>query len=127
GWVTPDRALARRVAAALARWDIAVDDSSGEPLADTTAGRFARLAAETSLGGLAPVSLLALLKHSLVRLGAAPGAQLHAVQALERAVLRGPRPRSGSRGLAHALTSLALQIDRLRSGDRSSDLHPSDP
>src|SRR4051794_13241217 len=54
--VTPDRALARRVVAALARWNIPVDDSSGERLADTPAGVFARLAAEAPLGGLAPVT-----------------------------------------------------------------------
>ncbi|MGZ8389870.1 MAG: double-strand break repair protein AddB, partial [Rhodoplanes sp.] len=35
---TPDRALARRVAASLARWDIVVGDSGGEPLGDTAAG-----------------------------------------------------------------------------------------
>src|SRR5438477_2092344 len=41
--VTPDRALARRVAGELTRWNIAVDDSAGVSLADTEAGRFARL------------------------------------------------------------------------------------
>ena len=71
--VTPDRALARRVAAALSRWHVAVDDSAGVSLADTGAGVFARLAAEAALGGLEPVTLLALLKHPLLRLGAAKG------------------------------------------------------
>ena len=33
--VTPDRDLARRVAAELRRWDIEIDDSAGQPLADT--------------------------------------------------------------------------------------------
>ena len=33
--VTPDRALARRVVAALERWQVAVDDSGGDALADT--------------------------------------------------------------------------------------------
>mgnify|MGYP003693810705 CR=1 FL=1 len=47
--VTPDRALARRVLAALARWNITVDDSGGDALADTPAGVFARLAAEAAL------------------------------------------------------------------------------
>ena len=67
--VTPDRALGRRVLAALSRWDIAVEDSGGNPLADTSAGIFARLAAEAALGGLEPVALLALLKHPLLGLG----------------------------------------------------------
>ena len=92
--VTPDRALARRVRAALARWNIAAEDLSGEALATTPAGIFARLTAEVALGGLAPVPLLALLKHPLLRLRS----DGRAVAALERAVLRGPRPRAGSTG-----------------------------
>ena len=60
---------------ALERWHIPVDDSGGDALPDTSAGRFARLAAEAALGGLAPVTLLALLKHPLTRLGAAGGCE----------------------------------------------------
>src|SRR5690349_6183798 len=41
--VTPDRALARRVMAALTRWDLAFDDSGGDVLMETSAGVFARL------------------------------------------------------------------------------------
>src|ERR1700733_2932033 len=67
--VTPDRALGRRVLNALARWNIAAEDSGGDALADTPAGIFARLAAEAGFNGLAPVTLLALLKHPLLRLG----------------------------------------------------------
>ena len=124
--VTPDRALARRVVAALARWNVAVDDSGGDPLADTPAGLFARLAAQTTIDGLAPVGLLALLKHPLTRLGAAGGADRHAIAVLERAILRGPRPRPGSAGLARALASLKAELAKLRRGERS-DLHRSDP
>ena len=72
---------------------------------ETPAGIFARLAAEAALGGLAPVTLLALLKHPLLRLGTRDNAR--AVAALERAVLRGPRPRAGSEGLASALDAFA--------------------
>src|SRR5262249_42453334 len=89
-------------------------------------GLFARLAAEAALGGLAPVALLALLKHPLTRLGAAPGRHARAVAALERAVLRGPRPRPGSDGLAQALASFRSDLGKLRRGE-ASDLHPSDP
>src|SRR6185437_8653473 len=63
--ITPDRALARRVLAALTRWNIDADDSAGDDLADTPAGVFARLVAEAALGGLPPVPLLAMLKHPL--------------------------------------------------------------
>src|SRR6185503_5122617 len=61
--VTPDRALARRVMAALQRWNLDFDDSGGDALIETPAGIFARLAAETIAKGLEPPTLLALLKH----------------------------------------------------------------
>ncbi len=116
--VTPDRALAARVLAALERWNVPVDDSGGDSLADTPAGVFARLTAEVALGGLAPVPLLALLKHPLLRLGAPADAHHRAVAALERAVLRGPRPKAGIAGLAHALATY-------RAG--RAELHRNDP
>jgi ATP-dependent helicase/nuclease subunit B len=116
--VTPDRALARRVAASLGRWDIEADDSGGDALPDTEAGVFARLAAQAAIENLEPVTLLALLKHARFRLGAAAGAHRHAIAALEFAVLRGPRPRAGSKGLAHALASFRAGKD---------DLHRADP
>ena len=92
--VTPDRRLARRVGAALKRWNIEADDTAGEKLAATPAGVFARLAAEVALGGLAPVPLLALLKHPLLRLGAG---RAHTGLALRRSNApccadRGPAP-----------------------------------
>ena len=115
--VTPDRALARRVVVALERWQVRVDDSGGDPLANTNAGLFARLAAQAALGGLEPVTLLALLKHPLLRLGAAAGAHATAVATLERALLRGPRPRPGSDDLAHALRTFRANRDQLHRSD----------
>ncbi|MGA8075948.1 MAG: double-strand break repair protein AddB, partial [Xanthobacteraceae bacterium] len=119
--VTPDRALGRRVLAALQRWNIVAEDSGGDALADTPAGVFARLAAAAALDGTPPVTLLALLKHPLLRLG-----EPHAVAALERAILRGPRPRAGSNGLALALANFRIQLGKFRSG-APVDLHRSDP
>src|SRR5215218_9299188 len=116
--VTPDRGLARRVLAALRRWKMPVEDSAGDKLVDTPAGIFAALAAETALGGAAPVTLLALLKHPLCRLSTPMAAHVHAVASLEKAVLRGPRPRPGTAGLSQALVSFR----RAR-----ADLHASDP
>ncbi len=98
--VTPDRALARRVIAALGRWNLAFDDSGGDALMDTSAGIFARLAAEVTAKQLEPPTLLALLKHPLCRLGGAAGAFKNAVETLELALLRGTRPQAGSAGLA---------------------------
>ena len=116
--ITPDRALARRVVAALERWRVPVDDSGGDPLADTPAGVFARLVVETATNGLPPVGLLALLKHARFRLGREAGGWDAGIAALERAVLRGPRPRAGSAGLLAALAALRASRDRL---------HPRDP
>jgi len=124
--VTPDRALARRVHSALERWKIAVSDSGGDALADTSAGVFARLAAETTLGGVAPVPLLALLKHPLTRFGAAAGAKARAIATLEKAVLRGPRPQAGTAGVVRALATFRADLAKLRRGE-PSDLHPSEP
>jgi len=66
--VTPDREIARRVLAALARWNVAVEDSGGVDLGDTLPGVLARLAAQAAIEGLPPAGLLALLKHPLSRL-----------------------------------------------------------
>ncbi|TAK46691.1 MAG: double-strand break repair protein AddB [Xanthobacteraceae bacterium] len=123
--VTPDRALARRVIAALARWNLAVDDSGGDALTDTAAGVFARLTAQAATE-LAPAFLLALLKHGLFRLGRAEGAWRPAIAALELALLRGPRPPSGSTGLARAFAAFRASLNRLRRGE-DSPLHPSEP
>jgi ATP-dependent helicase/nuclease subunit B len=124
--VTPDRALARRVLAALGRWNVAVDDSGGDALADTAAGVLARLTAELALDGVAPVALLAVLKHPLLRLDRAPGASTRAIAALERAVLRGPRPRAGSAGLLHALETFRRELAKLQAGERS-EIHAGEP
>ena len=115
--VTPDRALARRVAAALGRWNIVADDSGGDALPDTDAGVFARLVAEAALDGLPPVTLLALLKHGRFRLGASAGAHARAIAALELAVLRGPRPKRGVKGLAHALVTFRVERENLYRSD----------
>lgn len=109
--ITPDRALARRVAAELTRWGIVADDSAGTPLAESEAGRFARLVAVTA-EAFAPLPLIALLRHprSIFARDAI------AIDALERGALRGPRPAPGQQGLQHAIASGA-----------SGKFHPNDP
>ncbi|MEE9316839.1 MAG: double-strand break repair protein AddB, partial [Rhodospirillales bacterium] len=101
--VTPDRGLARRVAAELARWGIEVDDSAGLPLAQTPPGAFLRLTARMAADGLAPVALLAALKHPLAAGGMKASAFLDRVRTLEVELLRGPRPAPGLKGLTAAL------------------------
>jgi ATP-dependent helicase/nuclease subunit B len=100
--VTPDRGLGRRVAAELARWRIEIDDSAGTPLNQTAPGAFLRLIAEAALERLAPVPLLALLKHPLAGGGLATPAFRDQVRGLERHALRGPRPGPGLDGLRAA-------------------------
>jgi ATP-dependent helicase/nuclease subunit B len=103
--VTPDRALAARVTAELARWGLSVEDSAGIPLSDTPAGRLARLAAEAAADDLRPVRLLALLAHPMVRLGLPRETVEHAASVLEIGVLRGPAPALGIDGMRAALAS----------------------
>ena len=63
--ITPDRNLARRVAAQLARWGIQPDDSAGHPAKLTPPGIFLRLLAGALGRPLEPVSLMEILKHPL--------------------------------------------------------------
>jgi ATP-dependent helicase/nuclease subunit B len=110
--VTPDRRLARRVAVELGRWKIAVDDSAGEPLGATAPGAFLRLAAEAFEEDLAPVPLLALLKHPLA-LGGGRAAFRRWTRRLDRRVLRGPRPAPGFAGLLAAARAIRPEDEGL--------------
>ena len=103
--VTPDRALAARVTAELARWGLGVEDSAGIPLSDTPAGRLARLTADAAAEDLSPVRLLSLLAHPLVRLGFPRAVIDHAASVLEIGVLRGPAPAPGIDGMRAALAT----------------------
>jgi ATP-dependent helicase/nuclease subunit B len=97
--VTPDRQLAARVAALLARWGIEADDSAGKPLSQTPPGTLLLGIAEATAEDLAPVPLLALLKHPLAGgEGEERTVWLENVRLLDEA-LRGPRPAPGLEGL----------------------------
>ncbi len=69
--VTPDRVLARRVAARLAVWDLDVEDTAGQPFAKTIPGALLDLVAAAVEKEFEPVALMTLLKHPLCRLGMA--------------------------------------------------------
>ena len=101
--VTPDRALARRVAAELRRWGIEIDDSAGVPLNKTPPGVFLRLVLDLVAEAAAPVPLLAALKHPLAAGGLATEDFRATLRDLEQAALRGVRPAPGLRGIADAL------------------------
>ncbi|WP_305096253.1 PD-(D/E)XK nuclease family protein [Croceibacterium aestuarii] len=105
--VTPDRGLARRVVHHLRRWNIEADDSAGRPLSQTAAGRLFLLLAEVGAEQAAPVPLMALLEHPLVRLGDERGAWLDRARVLELQ-LRGPRPAPGLEPLRETATEAAV-------------------
>jgi len=116
--VTPDRTLARRVAAQLQRWHLKVDDSAGIPLANTEVAIFTSLVIEAAASGFSAVALLALLKHPLCRLGLDPLDIRTRVRNLEQAVLRGPRLKSSTSTLHQNLARQKLRVEK---GER---VHP---
>ena len=111
--MTPDRTLARRVAAHLRRWGIEADDSAGRPLSQTPPGTFLLAIAAAAAERFAPVPLLALLKHPLTLAGEGRLAWLDGVRLLDLA-LRGPRPPAGLDGIALHLADRSGRDARLR-------------
>lgn len=87
--VTPDRGLAQLVMAALSRWGIEVDDSAGQPLSETSPGRFLLLLAELPAADSPAQALLNLLKHPLSCSGLPRGQFLAQLRAVELTALRG--------------------------------------
>ncbi|MBO6559417.1 MAG: double-strand break repair protein AddB [Nisaea sp.] len=110
--VTPDRALARRVKAALRRWEVEVDDSAGQPLAATLPMTFWLATADMAAEACAPVPLLAALKHPLAAGGMSQPRFRRRVRTLEREVLRGPRPAPGPAGVLAAVDEAFEAEDR---------------
>lgn len=118
--ITPDRGLARRVAAELRRWGVAVDDSAGVPLRQTPPAAFLRLAIDAVAEQFAPVPLLALFKHPLAAAGVDTGAFRTLARDLEILVLRGPRPGPGIAGLIAALEAASATRGRKDRAERVS-------
>ncbi len=115
--ITPDRALAARVAALLKRFGINADDSAGEALTATPPAVLLRLLARAAHSDYAPLPLLSLLKHPLAAGGLPPAQFRDQARKLELRALRGPRPGPGFAGikfrLAGAPQSLIDFTDRL--------------
>ena len=104
--VTPDRVLARRVAARLKDYGLAIDDSAGTPIRRTLPGAFLDLILAAVERSFAPPELMALLKHPLARLAAPAGDIRRIARALERAIFRKDYLGRGLAGTAEALRSL---------------------
>lgn len=113
--VTPDRSLARRVAAELERWGLVIDDSAGRPLDTSEPGTFLRLLADMVADDFAPHAALACLKHPLAAGGDETGPFRTLVRRLEMSALRGPRPAPGIPGLKAAARDGRVRdfLDRL--------------
>jgi ATP-dependent helicase/nuclease subunit B len=103
--VTPDRVLARRVAARLRQYGLAIDDSAGLLVARTVAGAFLDLVLSAAASGFAPSELMALLKHPLALLGRHPAEMRRAARALERGAFRDIYLGQGFSGVAQALNA----------------------
>ena len=103
--VTPDRVLARRVAARLKGFGLAIDDSAGTPASRTVPGAFFDLVLGAAETNFAPPELMALLKHPLALLGREPGQIRAAARALERGAFRDVYVGQGLDGVAKALVS----------------------
>ncbi len=87
--ITPDRQLARAVTAQLSRWNIKVDDSAGQPLAQTSQSTFLFIIINAVFNECNPVTLLSIFKHPLC-FGGVHKAQLNnAVRRIEKTVIRG--------------------------------------
>lgn len=82
--VTPDRNLARRVAAELKRFGINANDSAGTPLSKVPGGVCLRLLATMVMDDFAPVSLLAFLKHPYTTSGKSRAELIKIARQLDR-------------------------------------------
>lgn len=101
--VTPDRGLARRVAARLAAWDLEIEDLGGTTFAKTVPGTFLELVVAAAQGGFEPTGLMTLLKHPLCRLGMRADDLEAGRRTLELACFRAPYFGTGLEGVDAAL------------------------
>ncbi len=107
--ITPDRGLAERVAAALDRWGIRVDDSAGASLPRAPVGRFLGAVLDAAAPEASPVAYAALLKHPLAAGGlSAPHCRANA-RRIEQHAWRGVRRAGGWAALPEALRRIGLQ------------------
>lgn len=104
--VTPDRALAARVAALMRRWGIALDDSAGTPLAHTLLGSFFSLVHQASKADVTPSTLIALFKHPFTTLGVGRACCVTVARTLEKYFFR-----SAVRGVGLARWRAALESE----------------
>jgi ATP-dependent helicase/nuclease subunit B len=108
--VTPDRALAARVAATLRRWSIDVNDSAGTPLDQWPVGSFLNDILTAAKPTASAIAYLSLLKHPLAAAGADPAWCRRYTRLTEREVWRGVRRANGWGGAAAQMKLKQLDI-----------------
>jgi len=115
--VTPDRGLARRVAAELHRFGIEIDDSGGHPLIDTEAAKFLMLIQDVCLDQCKPIKLVSLLKHPLFSVGYAADEVRRLACLVELALVRGrvTPPVPGTFGSMYEQARAASATDKYQS------------
>lgn len=101
--ITPNRELARRVAAILRRFHVEIDDSAGIPLSRTPGAVFLHALVEVVTSHAAPVALLSLLKHPFAHLVLPAGEGHRLARQLELYALRGVRRAGGLPALQKAV------------------------
>ena len=114
--ITPDRALAARVRAELARWDIHVDDSGGERLGATPEGAFAHLLLACALEAQPSIALLAMLTHPLCRFGRDAQEMERLARLVDVALLRMVLPDEAT---------IPQMIEAARNAAATRDAHPA--
>ncbi len=116
--ITPDRDLATRVKAALIRWNLAIDDSAGEPLVHAGKAALLMLLLRTIEEEFSASSLFALLYQADCTFGVSRDEHLRRVRALELAGFRG-MPEAD--GLAHLLSRLVARHEAVT---KEPHVHP---
>lgn len=114
--ITSDRKLAHRVVMACRRWDIEIDDSGGQTLANTSLGKYIRLSAQAALDNVKPSSFLSLLKHHYAQ-GNSFENYRQAVRRLEHDLLRGLKPEAGFDGIHKRFQEYTEDPERHRKPD----------
>lgn len=112
GIVTPDRNLARRIAAELKRFEIEVDDAAGTPLFQSAVGRLLRQILCLADSGCGAVDLVALLRNRAALFGLQRHEVARLADTIELGLLRGQRSAPGLAGLRVLLEANIAKVTK---------------
>jgi ATP-dependent helicase/nuclease subunit B len=126
GIVTPDRNLARRIAAELKRFEIEVDDAAGAPLFQAAAGRLLRQILTLAARRCDPVDLMGLLRNRAALFGRSRQDVRRLADDIELGLLRGQRANPGLAGIRALLAAnrdgSARHVARRLNEERARDV-----